>query len=98
MERKIEIIFNIFMFLFGCAIGAYLMFYFNFKNNNNDNKIIVPDTTYNKVILDSIEYNIHKKDSTIIELKKKFEYEKDKIINTSDSDAIKQFKELAGSN
>lgn len=99
MERKFEIAFNIFMFLFGCGVGTYFAFYFHFKeNNNNNNEITLPDTTYNKVTLDSIQYNINKKDSTIIEFKKKFEYEKDKAINASDSDAIKQFKELAGSN
>lgn len=99
MERKIEIALYIFMFLFGCGVGTYFAFYFHFReNSNNDNEIALPDTTYNKITLDSIQYNINKKDSTIVELKKKFEYEKDKAINASDSDAIKQFKELAGSN
>lgn len=98
MERKFEIAFNIFMFLFGCGVGTYFAFYFHFKENNNNNEITLPDTTYNKVTLDSIQYNINKKDSTIIEFKKKFKYEKDKAINASDSDAIKRFNELAGSN
>lgn len=99
MEKKFEIIFTIFTFLLGCAIGAYFAFYFHFKEyEDNIESIAVPDTTYNKVILDSIEYNIHKKDSTIVELKKQTEYEMDQAINANDSIAVKQFYELAGAN
>lgn len=85
------------MFLLGCVIGAYLAFYFHIKGDNNGNhEVALPDTTYNKVTLDSIEYNIKIKDSTIIELKKKVEYEMEQAINANDSVAVKQFKELAG--
>lgn len=84
------IVFGVICFSVGYYIG----------NNNNEktnyNNVIVPDTTYNKVTLDSIEYNIHKKESIIIELKKRTEYEIEQAINTNDSIAIKQFKELAG--
>ena len=87
------------MFLFGCAIGAYFAFYFHFKEHkDNINQVVVPDTTYNKVVLDSIKYNIIKKDSTIVELKKRTEYEMEQAINANDSIAIEQFKELAGAN
>ena len=41
------------------------------------------------------EYNIIKKDSTIIEIKKQFENEKDNIINMSDSTIIDLFTKLA---
>ena len=54
------------------------------------------DTVYNKVVLDSINYNIHIKDSTIVKLKQKVEYETEQAISANDSDAIKQFYELAG--
>lgn len=84
------IVFGIIYFSVGYYIG----------NNNNEktnyDNVIVSDTTYNKVTLDSIEYNIHKKESTIIELKKRTEYEIEQAINANDSVAIKQFKELAG--
>lgn len=99
MVSKFDIIFATVMFLFGCAIGAYFSFYFYFKEHKNSVKqIVVPDTTYNKVVLDSIEYNIKIKDSTILELKKRIEYETEKAINANDSDAVKQFYELAGAN
>lgn len=98
MERKFEIGFNIFMFIFGCIIGAYFAYYFHYKENNNkDNKYNNIDTTYNKITLDSIEYNINKKDSFIIEFKKKFEYEKEQVLNASDSANVELFKQLAGS-
>lgn len=84
------IVFGIICFSVGYYIG----------NNNNEktnyDNVIVPDTTYNKVTLDSIEYNIHKKESTIIELKKRTKYEIEQAINANDDIAIKQFKELAG--
>ena len=82
-------------------IGAGVYFYINFYlyNKHKDiNTIEYNDTIYNKIILDSIEYNIHKKDSIIINLKTEFENEKYKIYNYSDSIVIEQFKQLASSN
>ena len=84
------IVFGIICFIVGYCIG---------DNNNSKidyNNVIPIDTIYNKVILDSIEYNIHKKDSTIVELKKRAEYEMEQAINANDSIAVEQFKELAG--
>lgn len=83
------IVFGIICFSIGYYIGN------NNEKTNYDN-VIVPDTTYNKVTLDSIEYNIHKKESIIIELKKRTKYEIEQAINANDSIAIKQFKEFAG--
>lgn len=60
--------------------------------------VTVCDTTYNVVTLDSIRFNIKVKDSVVVELKKKVEYEMEQAINADDSIAIVQFKELAGSN
>ena len=84
------IVFGVICFSVGYYIG----------NNNNEktnyDNVIVPDTTYNKVTFDSIEYNIHKKEFTIIKLKKRTKYEIEQAINANDSVAIKQFKELAG--
>ena len=86
------IVFGIICFIIGYCIA---------DNNNSKidcNNVTLSDTTYNKVILDSIEYNIHKKDSTIIELKKRTEYEMEQAINANDSIAVEQFKDLAGAN
>ena len=60
--------------------------------------VTICDTTYNVVTLDSIRHNIEIKDSVIVELKKRVEYEMEQAINADDSIAIIQFKELAGSN
>lgn len=86
------IVFGIICFVVGYCVGN------NDNEKTNYDNVIVPDTTYNKITLDSIEYNIHKKDSTIIELKKRTEYEMEQAINANDSVAIEQFKELAGAN
>lgn len=84
------IVFGIICFIIGYCIA---------DNNNSKidyNNVILPDTMYNKITLDSIEYNIHKKDSTIVELKKRTEYEMEQAINANDNIAVEQFKELAG--
>lgn len=86
----IVIIICISCFIVGILIGS------NYKHNNTET-ITIYDTTYNKVILDSIQYNIKVKDSVIVKLKYKMQYEIEQAINSSDSDAVKQFYELAGS-
>lgn len=60
--------------------------------------VTICDTTYNVVTLDSIRYNIKVKDSIIVELKKRVEYEMEQAINADDNAAVIQFKELASSN
>lgn len=66
------------------------------QNQIIDNKdVVLPDTTYNKVTLDSIEYNIIKKDSTIYKLKEKVKDEIEKALNADDSIAVEQFKSLS---
>ena len=59
--------------------------------------VVLPDTTYNKVTLDSIEYNIIKKDSTIYKLKEEVKDEIEKALNADDSIAVEQFKYLSTS-
>lgn len=95
MEKLNKILIVIFLLiLFG------VMFYswnkINSAKQNKDNIEII-DTTYNKVVLDSIEYRIRIKDSVIVELKKQVKYEIEQAVNANDSDAVKQFYELAGS-
>lgn len=66
------------------------------QNQIIDNKdVVLPDTIYNKVILDSIEYNIIKKDSTIYKLKEEVKDEIEKALNADDSIAVEQFKSLS---
>lgn len=66
------------------------------QNQIIDNKdVVLPDTTYNKVTLDSIEYNIIKKDSTIYKLKEEVKDEIEKALNADDSIAVEQFKSLS---
>lgn len=66
------------------------------RNQIIDNKdVVLPDTTYNKVTLDSIEYNIIKKDSTIYKLKEEVKDEIEKALNADDSIAVEQFKSLS---
>ena len=69
--------------------------YFLGKNkiiNNND--IQQPDTTYNRIILDSIEYNIIKKDSIIYKIKEDAKQEIDYAINANDSVTVILFQKL----
>lgn len=86
---------SIFAFVFGVVISIICCNILDnkCKENININKI---DTTYNKVLLDSIEYNIELKCSTIVELKRLSKYETEQAINSNDSAAIEQFKSLAG--
>lgn len=86
----IVIIICISCFVVGILIGS------NYKHNNTET-ITIYDTIYNKTILDSISYNIKVKDSIIVKLKYKMQYEIEQAINADDSTAVKQFYELAGS-
>lgn len=66
------------------------------QNQIIDNKdVVLPDTAYNKVTLDSIEYNIIKKDSTIYKLKEEVKDEIEKALNADDSITVEQFKSLS---
>lgn len=95
MEKKNKIFICIcIIILFIAFIIKYNIVYKQSKTTNNEN-IILTDTTYNKVTLDSIKYNIIKKDSTIYKLKKEVRYEIEKALNANDSVAIEQFKSLS---
>lgn len=61
-------------------------------------EVIKVDTVYDKVVFDSIEYNIQKHDSVIVEIKKQIVYETDEAVNADDSIVVEQFKSLAGAN
>lgn len=92
MEKKIN---GVFIFILGCIIGTCAAFYFHYKEHKDDaNEVIVPDTTYNKITLDSIEYNIIKKDSIIYNIKNKMKDEVTKVLELDDSSAVKLFEQL----
>lgn len=98
MEKRTKII--IILLIIACIITNIYSNYIRYKNKKDNikhNTIEIVDTTYNKIILDSIEYRIHTKDSVVVKLKKRVEYEITQAINATDSNAIKQFYELAGS-
>lgn len=96
MDKKIDVIFGIIIvsICVGMSFYCYHRGLIRGRAEATEN-ITKPDTTYNKVILDSIEYNIKKKDSVIVEIKKKIKYEIEEANNLNDSDAIILFKQLA---
>lgn len=70
---------------------------FNRCNRDKENKkdiIQIVDTTYNKVILDSIQINIKQKDSVITKIKYKMQYEIKKADTINNDSAVKLFKQL----
>ena len=95
MGKKINIIFGIII----VSISVGLSFYCYYRGlvigraevTENVTKL---DTTYNKIILDSIEYNIIKKDSIIYNIKQEMKDEVTKSFELSDSATIKLFKKL----
>ncbi len=89
------------MFLIFVLYTLFCIFLgYHFKQNDNKVKtnIIKTDTIYNKHIIDSIQYDINKIETTIVDIKRRCNYEKEQSLNDSDSDAVKRFLELAGSN
>lgn len=77
-----------------CLVIGYIIGNNNYIKNNKV-EVISIDTTYNKIVLDSIEYNIIKRDSIIVKLKEKYYDELEKVISASDSDVVRQFKALS---
>lgn len=64
--------------------------FFNRIDNNN----VKIDTTYNKVLIDSIQLNITRTESTIVEYNKILNYEMDKANSLSNDSAVLLFREL----
>lgn len=93
MEKINKIIIIIISYIL-CLLIGYIVGNNNYIKNNKV-EVIPIDTTYNKVVLDSIEYNIIKRDSIIYKLKEKYYDELEKVISASDSDVVKQFKALS---
>lgn len=96
MERKtkIWIVIIILIALFaGCIIGVVI------KQNTTRTPVEQQpiDTTYNKIVLDSIEYHIIEKDSTIKKIKYQMKYEVNKVYTLDDSATVKLFYQLCTS-
>ena len=65
------------------------------KEINNDKYIInKADTVYNKIVIDSLEYNIIKKDSIIYNIKENVKEEINFAINADDSTTVMLFQKL----
>lgn len=99
MERKNKIwifIIILIVLLVHCIIGIVI----------KQNTIHIPveqqhinnvDTIYNKIVLDSIEYRIIEKDSTIKKIKYEMKYEVNKVYTLDDSATVKLFYQLCTS-
>lgn len=95
MEKKIDIIFGI--IIVSISIGLFFYGYHRGLVKGRAEAIenvVKPDTIYNKVVLDSIEYNITKKDSVIYNIKQEMKDEVTKSFELNDSAAVNLFKEL----
>ena len=95
MGKKINIIFSI--IIVSISVGLFFYCYYRGLVRGRaevTENVVKPDTTYNKVVLDSIEYNIIKKDSIIYNIKQEMKNEVTESFELSDSDAIRLFKEL----
>lgn len=89
---------NIFKAIKYLIIILFIIFIITFllviKNQNNKNKIILQDTTYNHIILDTINKIIHTKEEIIIDLKYRKDEDIKNALNADCTTAINQFKEL----
>lgn len=81
---------SIVVFSFGVVIGHRMA-----QKSVNTQEILI-DTAYNKIVLDSIEYNIIKKDSVISNIKHKMKDEIAESFNLDVSATVELFKSLAG--
>lgn len=64
------------------------------KNAASEDNLVVTDTTYNHIELDSITYKITIKDSIVYHLKIQSNEAIEKSYSISDSDAVVLFKQL----
>lgn len=92
MEKFNKILLLLIIILIVFSVG-YTIGYRKAKNNINDN-VIIQDTTYNHIILDSIKYRLIEKDSIIYNIKEDLKDDIQEAINANNSNAVKQFYEL----
>lgn len=92
MEKFNKILLLLIIILIVFSVG-YTIGYRKAKSNINDN-IVIQDTTYNYMILDSIKYRLIEKDSIIYNIKEDLKDDIQEVINANDSNVVKQFYEL----
>lgn len=92
MEKFNKILLLLIITLIVFSVG-YNIGYRKDKSNINDN-IVIQDTTYNHIILDSIKYRLIEKDSIIYNIKEDLKDDIQEAINANDSNVVKQFYEL----
>lgn len=90
---------NIMLNIIAVIIIAIIFFIIGYvvkqKEINNDKYIInKPDTVYNRIVIDSLEYNIIKKDSIIYNIKENVKGEINFAINADDSTTVMLFQKL----
>lgn len=95
MKHEIKMLILFLSYTIFCVVLGYNI---RRHDNKNNKEIVITDTIYNKKVIDSIQLNINKLETTIIDIKKRYEYEKEQALNDSDSVAVRRFLELAGSN
>lgn len=95
MDKTVDVIFGVVIVSICIGLSAYC-YHRGLVRGRNEviENIVKPDTTYNKVALDSIEYNIIKKDSIIKHIKYEMQHEIKKVNTINDSTAVKLFKQL----
>lgn len=92
MEKFNKILLLLIIILIVFSVG-YTIGYRKAKSNINDN-IVIQDTTYNHIILDSIKYRLIEKDSVIYNIKEDLKDDIQEAINANDSNVVKQFYDL----
>lgn len=92
MEKFNKILLLLIIILIVFSVG-YTIGYRKAKSNINDN-IVIQDTTYNYIILDSIKHRLIEKDSVIYNIKEDLKDDIQEAINANDSNVVKQFYEL----
>lgn len=92
MEKFNKILLLLIIILIVFSVG-YTIGYKKAKSNINDN-IVIQDTTYNYIILDSIKHRLIEKDSIIYNIKEDLKDDIQEAINANNSNVVKQFYEL----
>lgn len=95
MKHEIKMLMLFLSYTIFCVVLGYNI---RRHDNKNNKEIVITDTVYNKKVVDNIQLNINKLETTIVDIKKRYEYEKEQALNDSDSVAVRRFLELAGSN
>lgn len=94
MKHEIKTLILFLLYTIFCVVLGYNIRQHDNKNNKD---VVITDTIYNKKVIDSIQLDINKLETTIVDIKKHYEYEKEQALNDSDSVAVRRFLELAGS-